>query len=1377
MRKLLSKVVIIVFLLVTWTDVNAQSLIYLEEGFEFSTLPSGWLNTGGTTSTASYRWSVFTGTFSEPAYEGNRCLRFNSYYNMAGNTNILVSPSISVTAPDTKVSFFVKNPKGGKLKVYLSTDSGQTYVHNLLDTAFTGIEDWTKKVYSLASFVDSSVCLVFFSTSNHALEDGAYHYLDNFKFYQTPICAEPVLLTSSNITSNSADISWSLDDEGGIPTAYKITVIDADNNYFLNNQSISISGSFSIFLTGLSPNTEYTVTLQSDCSSNSAGLSNISAQYTFTTLCEPVSLPYLENFDDVTSSIPECWSVSAPSSATAVTTSYKYGTSGKSLKLVSTVNQQSVVSTIQLSHAANDIEVDFMVYSTSANTPIEVGLITDPSDFSTFESLYSTTIGKASTWENHRFNTDLSQQGTNQNRSICFKVPSGSAYTVYIDQISVTSIPSCLRLEKPEVLLADSNSVTLSCVEMESSPSGNYLIECTRVLDSTITYYNSTQLPIIISGLSSQTEYSFRIKNICSNQDTSVWSNSVSCTTLCGSVSLPLIEDFNSSTTLPACWNSSISQYATSTNGSSDVGWSIYTGSTSYYIIDGYSLKSPNAGDGARYLLSLPAVQIPENQLYELVFWLYRPSVSTKECINIYVNDEPTLVGATKLDSVFRGYNLYPVETEGAKKYECFYTIPLTGTVYVMLEASFPDAYSSFRGKNFYIDNLMITPKPPCRNGVYNIQHTLDKENENILLTWSTKTSEDAWIVSTTIKENSTVIREVQDTVVFDLQYNFDYSSYIEPGVDYDMEFSVSGYCNQQDTADANTYVVSFKTTCAALNIDGSSKLFDSFEDYGDQTSLNSENTCYIVSSSNLLFKGNLGKTIYQTGNVCVPFSGSKQLAIQNNKQGDVQYKVHLTKDAKYQMSIFSRLKTDYPNGGIMKFFYYQANDSVKVYFSDDMYVSTAEWTRYLSSFVAPNTADYYIGFEYQTSNSITYLTLDDLCFKEIECELSSQCELISIGVHDATFVVPNYSGTWEIRLCDYAPGYYEEEPEALFVDTVITNFYTARGLAANTNYYYIVRALCDSVNGDWSEPQLITTNCDSKDIPYVESFETESDIRCWHEIVGRDGIVELSYSKAKKGTSSMKVQNTQIITPELNVNNLTGYMLTGWVYAQQDSASTIGFGVSIDPLDVTMYEIISNIDVKACNGWTEFTVYFDTLNTADYVDFINAKYIVISCLSNSTYYFDDVKIVPVESCTKPFDVVAEFVNNGVNLSWTPKGNESNWKIYKYKVADDQLIFMSDTIVDTTSVSLSDFEAISTYQFSVEALCSATEISESAFSNEIIIPCIPMNLPYSETCGNSELDCWNQESNGSSNWAFANYNGSRYYFLFSSLFWREIFIR
>ncbi|MGM9794932.1 MAG: choice-of-anchor J domain-containing protein [Candidatus Aphodosoma sp.] len=38
-----------------------------------------------------------------------------------------------------------------------------------------------------------------------------------------------------------------------------------------------------------------------------------------------------------------------------------------------------------------------------------------------------------------------------------------------------------------------------------------------------------------------------------------------------------------------------------------------------------------------------------------------------------------------------------------------------------------------------------------------------------------------------------------------------------------------------------------------------------------------------------------------------------------------------------------------------------------------------------------------------------------------------------------------------------------------------------------------------------------------------------------------------------------------------------------------------------------------------------------------------------------------------------------------------------------------------------------------------------------------------MNLPYSETCGNSELDCWNQESNGSSNWAFANYNGSRYY--------------
>lgn len=79
MRRFLS--FFVVLLLLSWVDIGAQSAVYLNEGFETSSLPNGWSNTGGTTTIPSYRWNVFTGTASEPAYEGNKCLRFNSKTN------------------------------------------------------------------------------------------------------------------------------------------------------------------------------------------------------------------------------------------------------------------------------------------------------------------------------------------------------------------------------------------------------------------------------------------------------------------------------------------------------------------------------------------------------------------------------------------------------------------------------------------------------------------------------------------------------------------------------------------------------------------------------------------------------------------------------------------------------------------------------------------------------------------------------------------------------------------------------------------------------------------------------------------------------------------------------------------------------------------------------------------------------------------------------------------------------------------------------------------------------------------------------------------------------------------------------------------------
>lgn len=1206
--------------------------------------------------------------------------------------------------------------------------------------------------------------MVFVSTSNHSLDDKGYQYLDNFKFYQTPICASPINVNVLNITSTTADVFWDLDNEGNIPSSYKITVVDNSGNYVYNNSSIAVDYLLTYSLSGLTPNTEYTVTLQGDCSSASSGLSNFSTEYKFTTLCESVSLPYSQNFDAVASVYPDCWVVEAPNSSSGINTSYKYGSYGKSMKMVSTVGAQVSMSTVQINHASNDMEVDFMVYATSVNTTVDVGLITDPSDFSTFELLYSADVDEASVWKNFRFNTSNSLKGIAANSSVCFRLSSGYAKTVYIDNVTIKQKPSCSRLENPVVNFVDSASVSLSWTEVQTPSTNNYIVECVNLNTNDTTYVTAQYNVMSVTGLSPETEYSLRVCNVCAPGDTSEWSNAVTCKTLCGALPLPLIENFNSSKSLPECWSSSLVQPATSTNGSSDPGWSIYTGTSSYSRIDGYSLMSPNAGDGARYLLSLPAINIPDNEEYELVFWMYRPNTNTNECINVYVNSVASLSGAVKLDSVFRGNTGYPVESEGAKFYECFYTIPLKGTVYIMLEASFPDAFSTFKSRNFYIDNLFVTPKPPCRNGINSITDEVDKDAETIKLTWQTKTDEREWIISAVFKNGESVAHICKDTVVSDLQYILDYSSFVEPGIDYNVEFHISGYCNRQDTSEASVHNVYFRSNCAPVNVEGKVQIFDSFEDYGDELELTTLKSCYKVSdNTNFYIKGQLGKTIYQTGTVCVPFSGNKQLAVKSNSNGDVKCKVHLIAGEKYHISIFTRLNNSFENGGTLKFFYHQVQDSNKVFITEDNIVSSNEWGRIVNTFSVAATGDYYVGFEYSAGNSPSYMVFDDFLFKKIECELPAQCELVSLKEHEASFSVPNYSGTWEIRLCDYAPGFYEEEPVALFADTVTGASCTISGLESNVNYYYVVRSVCGNVYGDWSEPELITTNCAIKDIPYIESFETSDVIRCWHEMRGRSGIVELSQSKSKTGAASLKVNNTEMVSPELNVSSLTDYYLSGWVYAEQDSVSNIGIGVMTNPLDIVYYDLVENVSVNSINGWTEFTVYFDVLNTPDYEDLVDSKYIVLSCLGNGTYYFDDVKILPKDNCMKPYNVIAEEENGNVKLTWESKGNETGWKVNSYKVVNDKSYLVSDTTVSVKSVILSGFEANSTCLFSVQTVCASSESSEPAYSNEYVVPCTSFNLPYSVSCGKKEIPCWDVVGNSSLNWAFSSYSGSMYY--------------
>lgn len=136
-----------------------------------SGIPACWDNSEGTTTDNSYKWnSYITG------YDG-KCVRFNSFNNRDGITNVLKTPVMNLPSDKTmQLSFWYMNPTGGDFSVYISADGGSTYT-TALATGLTGQSSWKEMEINIPAEFKDNVVFVFKGTSNCGTGD-AYIYLD-----------------------------------------------------------------------------------------------------------------------------------------------------------------------------------------------------------------------------------------------------------------------------------------------------------------------------------------------------------------------------------------------------------------------------------------------------------------------------------------------------------------------------------------------------------------------------------------------------------------------------------------------------------------------------------------------------------------------------------------------------------------------------------------------------------------------------------------------------------------------------------------------------------------------------------------------------------------------------------------------------------------------------------------------------------------------------------------------------------------------------------------------------------------------------------------------------------------------------------------------
>lgn len=287
------------------TPCSAVATFPFNETFEAaSSTRSCWATNDYVSGTANWVYAAGATSVLTTAQEGSLNARFYSA-NYSGNTTRLVSPAMDLSSLTTpRVTFYYAMPDWGgdqdELRVYYKTSAAGSW------TLITGAEfttsttSWTQANFTLPS-PSSDYYLAFEGYSGY----GYGAVLDNVVVEETPSCLEPTAVVVSSITNTGATISWtasSSDPANGYEWEVRTSGAAGSGATGLEASGSTGYGVVTDVVTGLTGATDYSVYVRSNCGSYSVW----TVASTFTTLCDPVTLPYTENFNPSSTS-RDCW--------------------------------------------------------------------------------------------------------------------------------------------------------------------------------------------------------------------------------------------------------------------------------------------------------------------------------------------------------------------------------------------------------------------------------------------------------------------------------------------------------------------------------------------------------------------------------------------------------------------------------------------------------------------------------------------------------------------------------------------------------------------------------------------------------------------------------------------------------------------------------------------------------------------------------------------------------------------------------------------------------------------------------------------------------------------------------------------------------------
>ena len=277
-------------------------------------LPTGWETVG----TMSYFERPYTGFYS-----------IGNSSNSGWDTNR--GNYIKTTTLEGEITLWMRSYKSnttGYVVLYELSDDGNT-LGNKLITYSSSSTTFAEKTYTLTEPTRLAIVI-------------NYAHLDNMTYTEFVEVGpkKPTNLSVSDITINSATLSWNKGEE--TDAAWQV-VYSTDENFDKDAATKYDVSSTSYNFTGLSDNTTYYAAVRTYAGSGEGKQSKWVSK-SFKTLRAPIStFPWSENFNAITSGIPDGWdnSEGTTSSASYKWTSYSSGHDGRGLRFDSYNNSSN----------------------------------------------------------------------------------------------------------------------------------------------------------------------------------------------------------------------------------------------------------------------------------------------------------------------------------------------------------------------------------------------------------------------------------------------------------------------------------------------------------------------------------------------------------------------------------------------------------------------------------------------------------------------------------------------------------------------------------------------------------------------------------------------------------------------------------------------------------------------------------------------------------------------------------------------------------------------------------------------------------------------------------------------------------------------------